>query len=69
MSPIEIYINTKLVWSDDIDLTNVPKDQVQTLIMDQQKNYKEVLSQLIPITDLHFTIVQYHHSKVYISTI
>lgn len=69
MNPIEIYVNTTLVWADDADLTQMTEEQANQYLQNQLKIYKDLLSLELEVTDIHYTIVDYHHSKVYISTI
>lgn len=68
MCPIEIYINTTLVWTDDADLFQIKGELVNEYLQNQTKMYKEILSLDLEVTDIHYTIVSNHHSKVYIST-
>lgn len=69
MSPIEIYINTTLYWADNGDLTHMTEKQAHEYLKNQYNLYKEILDLELEVTDIHYTIVSNHHSKVYISTI
>lgn len=69
MAPIEIYINTRLVWADDVDLTDVPEDKQQELITKNLVERDKILARSDLVTGLNFQIVQHHHSQVYITTI
>ena len=68
MSPIEIYVNTTLVWADNADLTQMAENQANEYLQNQAKIYEDLLSLELEVTDIHYTIVSNHHSKVYIST-
>lgn len=67
-SPVEIYIDNKKVWSDDIDLTNLSDEEGYELVRKNKRKYHEVLSRHDLIKSISFEIVHQHHSIVRIET-
>ena len=67
-SPIEIYIDNKLEWSDDIDISNLDEEEGYKLIRENKKKYQNVLSRHDLIKSISFEIVHHHHSIVRIET-
>lgn len=58
MAPIAIYINNEQVWADD--------DSAFDEIISK---YNEVISRTDLVSSIEFTIVEFHHSIVKITTI
>jgi len=68
MSPIEIYINDKRVWSDDVDLTNVSIGDEAKAIHENISQYNAIFARQDLVEEIIFKITDYHHSVVYIKT-
>ena len=67
-SPIEIYIDDKLEWSDDIDITELDDEEGYKVVRENKNKYKNVLSRHDLIKEISFEIVHHHHSIVRIKT-
>ena len=67
-SPIEIYIDNKLEWSDDIDISNLDDEEGYRIVRENKNQYKAVLSRHDLIKSISFEIVHQHHSIVRIET-
>lgn len=67
-SPIEIYIDNKLEWSDDIDITGLDDEEGYKVVRENKNKYKGVLSRHDLIKEINFEIVHHHHSIVKIKT-
>lgn len=67
-SPVEIYIDNKKVWSDDIDLTNLSNEEGYELVRKNKRKYYEVLSRHDLVKNINFEIKYEHHSIVKIIT-
>ena len=67
-SPIKIYIDNKLEWSDDIDITELDDEEGYKVVRENKNKYKSVLSRHDLIKEISFEIVHHHHSIVRIKT-
>lgn len=67
-SPVEIYIDNKKVWSNDIDLTNLSDEEGYELVRKNKRKYHEVLSRHDLVKNISFEIKHEHHSIVKIIT-
>ena len=68
MCPILIRINDDVVWSDDVDLTDVSDEEADILMQENSRQYASVLGRTDLIVSISFKVVQHHHTEVDIKT-
>lgn len=65
-APIEIYFNNQLIWSDDVDCTEMSQEETIAAIKKNLQDYEQVMKRDDIVMSITFEIVQFHHSRVYI---
>ena len=68
MCPIKIIIDDLEVWSDDVDLTDIPEGEEREILTANYAQYNHTLRRSDLVSILSFEITDYHHSIVRITT-
>lgn len=67
-SPVLISIDGQVVWTDDIDITNMSEEEGYAAVRENKKKYLNILARHDLIKTIKFTTVYEHHSLVDIYT-
>lgn len=68
MCPIKILVDNEEIWSDDIDLTNIPEENARETMLANYAQYREALKRTDLVSIISFEITDFHHSIVHITT-
>ena len=66
--PVQISINGKVVWADNLNITDMSDEEGYAAVRENKKKYLETLSRHDSIKEIRFTTVYEHHSLVDIYT-
>lgn len=68
MCPVEIYVNNKLEWTDDVDITGMSEEESYKICKKITADFNEFIKKKTLIESIKFDIVDYHHSIIHIET-